>query len=323
MKLKNKSMIQSYLVTTARYDFSVYEKRILYRLVEICQCVLEGQTLKSGFKISDIHYEQLKEVIMPVSAFLKDEQDENYVRIKNALLGLRNKVIEIDDERSWRVIGIIEMPELLPNGYVKFILHKEIFEALLNFSKGFRKYELTTAMRFESIYAMRFYELLSGKKEPITYKIEDLKIMFKVEGKYKLNADFIRYIVELAKKEMDNKSPFSFTYKPNKVGKKIISLTFFPYEISQNKDEELYQKEIQKRTSIYWDLDRLVVNYLKENYNFDDDEIKHNREIFKEAQIKLDLLSFLAKKRSLVKGKINPKGYLINALKKEIKKEIK
>ena len=29
---ENKNVIQSYMLTAARYDFSVYEKRILYRL---------------------------------------------------------------------------------------------------------------------------------------------------------------------------------------------------------------------------------------------------------------------------------------------------
>lgn len=33
MKITNKEVIQSYLITTARYDFSVYEKRIIYRIV--------------------------------------------------------------------------------------------------------------------------------------------------------------------------------------------------------------------------------------------------------------------------------------------------
>lgn len=35
--IKNKDVLQSYIVTTARYDFSVYEKRILYRIVEVLQ----------------------------------------------------------------------------------------------------------------------------------------------------------------------------------------------------------------------------------------------------------------------------------------------
>ena len=40
--VRNKDQIQSYIMTTAKYDFNVYEKRILYRLVELAQCELQG-----------------------------------------------------------------------------------------------------------------------------------------------------------------------------------------------------------------------------------------------------------------------------------------
>ena len=32
----NELAIQSYIFTTAKYDFNAYEKRIMYRLVEFC-----------------------------------------------------------------------------------------------------------------------------------------------------------------------------------------------------------------------------------------------------------------------------------------------
>lgn len=37
MAIVNKDLIQSYIMTTAKYDFNVYEKRIIYRLVEMAQ----------------------------------------------------------------------------------------------------------------------------------------------------------------------------------------------------------------------------------------------------------------------------------------------
>ena len=33
----NKDLIQSYILTTAKYDYTIYEKRILYRLIEMAQ----------------------------------------------------------------------------------------------------------------------------------------------------------------------------------------------------------------------------------------------------------------------------------------------
>lgn len=45
MEIKNKDIIQSYIMTSAKYDYSVDEKRILFRLIETWQHLLEGQKL--------------------------------------------------------------------------------------------------------------------------------------------------------------------------------------------------------------------------------------------------------------------------------------
>ncbi len=320
MKITNKEVIQSYLITTARYDFSVYEKRIIYRIVEMCQDALEGKKLNSGFYINNLLYEEKKEVIMPLSAFLNNEADENYTRAKNALLDLNNKVFEYEDSEVWKPIRIIEMPELVKKGYVKFVLHKEIYSAILNFAKGFRKFELKTAFEFESVYSMRFYELLSGKSTPITYTLSDLKIMFKVEDKYKETKDFVRRVIEPAKKELKAKSSFSFEFEPKKQGKKIVGFTFYPYQIAANQDADLETKRLEKQMSIAWSLDKMHIDYLVQNYYFDKDEIKHNIATFREAADNLDLMQFMASKKRLASGKKNPKGYLINAIKKELEK---
>lgn len=50
-KTDNKLMFQSYIFTTAKYDFSVYEKRILYRQIEIEQALLNDEALKDCIKI--------------------------------------------------------------------------------------------------------------------------------------------------------------------------------------------------------------------------------------------------------------------------------
>ncbi len=320
MKVNNKLMIQSYLVTAARYDFSVYEKRIIYRLVEVCQCALEGQKLNAGFRINNLLYEEMKEVEMPIAAFLKDENDENYKRAKQALFDLNNKIMEYEDDEIWKPMRIIEMPKLVKKGSVKFVLHKEIYDSLLNFSKGFRRFELKTAMEFESVYAMRFYELLSGKSEPITYSVDDLKIMFHLEDKYKQINDFLKRVIIPAQKELSEKAAFSFTFTPVKHGKKVISLTFFPYLIPDNMDEDLERKRLERELSLRWSLDKIYVDYLKQNYLFENDEIRNNLDTLKKAAGSMDLLNFLAQKRRVAAQKKSPKGWIIGAIKKELKK---
>ena len=315
MKINNKDLIQSYLVTTAKYDFSVYEKRILYRLVESVQSELEGKKLTSGLRIEKTMFDD-RVIHMPLSAFLTSEDDENYNRVKKALMALRNKTFEYDDGRQWKLIGIIEKPSFdYRRGWVRFELLPEIYNAILNFSKGFRKYELKTAMEFTSQYSMRFYELMSGQKTPLTYTIENLKIMFGVENKYKRNPDFIKRILIPAKEELDAKSPYTFEYKLLKEGRAFYAIKFYPVYQDKFRDEDLQKHDLQKQVSLCWDLDRMVRNYLKQDLLFSDQEIKNNIDLFRAAQKELDIMLELSLLKGKAREKKNPKGYIINALK--------
>ena len=66
----------------------------------------------------------------------------------------------------------------------------------------------------------------------------------------------------------------------------------------------------------------LVVNYLKENFVFSENEIKNNLDLFKQCQKELpDFILTLSKMRVPASKKMNPKGYLINSLKKQLSGE--
>lgn len=319
IKITNKDVIQSYLMTVSKYNFSVYEKRILYRLVEAMQCEIEGKKLYPGLCIEKTLYDD-RIVLMPISAFLANDDDENYTRIKKALIDLRNKSFEFDDGQIWKVVGIIEKPQFNhKRGWVKFEIQPEVYNAVLNFSKGFRKYELKTAMEFTSQYSMRFYELMSGQKRPLIYTIENLKIMFGIEKKYERNPDFIKRIVIPAKEELDAKSPYSFEYKILKDGRTFHSLKLYPKYQPEYRDEELEKHELQKSISLSWDLDRIVRNYLKQDLLFTEQEIRNNIDLFKVAQGKIDLILELSILKGKSREKKNPKGYIINAIKWKLK----
>lgn len=324
MKVTNKDLIQSYILTTAKYDYSVYEKRILYRIIELMQEYTKGKSLNSRYSITKTMFDDI-DVIMPASAFLKDEKDQNYTRTKGALLSLNRKVIQYEDRESWGAFNLIERPVVHKIGdNISFRISPTIAKAFLDFSKGFSKYELETAMSFKSEYSMRFYELLSGQKKPITYSVDNLKIMFKIEDKYKKVNDFFKKVIDPAKKELDEKSPYSFEYKPIKLGRKITSIKFYPVYQPKNRDAKIEAKKLQKRTSLKWDLDRLTINYLIQNYVFTEEEIQNNRELFVKAQNSpdFDLLYFLSEQIRNAETKKNPKGWIINAIKKQLAKAI-
>lgn len=322
MKIKNNTdLVQSYVMTTAKYEFSAYEKRVLYRIVEVLQAKTNKLKLKYNYSTQDDLF-GATEFTLPVSCFLKNENDTNYDEVKKALISLRQKGFEYEDSKHWGFYGIIEMPKIKKyDMFVQFTVQPLLMGAFLNFSKGFRKYELKVAMSFESVYAMRFYELFSNKKEPIIYEIENLKKMFGIEKKYTNRPNnFISKVVEPAKKELIKHSPYAFQYETVKTGRKITHIKFKPFYIPKNRDEELEKKELNKQTSVRWEFDKKTIAYLKDVFLFDDKGIKNNLDLIKQAVSDKSYRDWCIDINGMVRkfDIKNPTGFFINEIKKRL-----
>jgi len=321
--IARKEVIQSYLLTTAYYNFNVYEKRVLYRIIEMTQDILAGKKLNQKYRL-DEQLIDLFAVQMPISALFQNENDTHYSRIKEALRSLARKYIQYEDKTVWKEYPIIGYPEIAKNtGMLKFNIHKDIYNILLDFTKGFKIYELKTAFEFNSVYTMRFYELFSKQRTPLIFSIDHLKKMFGVEEKYKKPNDFIRKVIESAKKELDEKSPYSFTFTPLKTGRMITSIRFHPYSIRENADAEFIQiqGEADKRKyGATFQLEKQILEYLRDQYEFSNKEINNNITLFEQAQKNVpDLLFFLSEIKAGALRANNPKGYVINALRQKMK----
>lgn len=321
--INNKQVFQSYVLTTAKYDFSPYEKRIMYRLIVLAQKEIEGIKLKDSLrKITPTNFG--REITMPVSDILKDEQDKNYAIAKAAFKSLSEKHIEYEDDEIWSYTPIITAPEIKKNsGFVKFYVFDNIWRCLLDFTKGFRKYELITAMKFKSVYAMRFYELMSGQTKPLFVALEGsdgLRERFGLQGKYKLTADFRRKVLDVAKQELDESSPYSFVAKEEKAGKKIIGWTLYPVFYEDREDPALQEQTRMAKITARLQLENNVYDYLRFSYNFDSKEINRNKKTIIEGQNRIpDFIGFLADLKNGARMAENSKGYVIGAIKKKLK----
>ena len=140
---------------------------------------------------------------------------------------------------------------------------------------------------------------------------------------------FIERCLEPARKELDESSPYSFTYEAAKVksrgrnGEKIVGFTFYPRFNMKNRDEELYKKELNAKigniTGRFGMLDKNVSDYLLYNLNVPKESINSNKEVFLQAQnVFPDLVSVLAEIGPKMREKGKPIGYLINTLKGKI-----
>jgi len=163
MKSANKEIIQSYILSSSKYDFNILEKRIIYRLVEISQSLLEGQKLDNTFTFQEDLWENKL-----ISLSLRSIVGKDYTNlevVKKSLKSLREKSIVFEDEKEFEVCGVVDSVKFIKQSSIcEFRVNRKVWELIVNFSKGFRKFELKTLFKLNSVYSCRFYELLVIKK---------------------------------------------------------------------------------------------------------------------------------------------------------------
>ena len=314
----SRQVVQSYIFTTAIYDFNVYEKRVLYNLVKLAQSQIEGVKLSDSLYKIDHAYKEFVVVELPMSDFLTDGDDKNHSRVKAALKSLHQKTFTYSDDGVWECFSIIANPRIrLRSSKVSFIVDARVWDVLLDFSRGFSRYDLRVAFTLESSYAMRMYELLAGQKDPIIYSIDALRKEFKLEGKYALTKDFIKRVIESAKNELDSKSPITFTYTPLKEGKKFTRILFYPKrQIDKEAKDSLFKETVRKYgigASISAEETRILTEI-----GFSRSGIRNNLELFLKCKKELDFIYELALIKGKSRTKKNPCGWCIKTLKGKI-----
>ena len=141
------------------------------------------------------------------------------------------------------------------------------------------------------------------------------------------------YIVNEELEELDKVAPYSFDYKPifekNSVRGKgtMTGITFIPYFQPKNRDQELEQKQdfgmLKKKYPGVVSLPKSLENYLTHTAGFTMTGVKNNSELFLQA------INHITDFEEVVLRKIvgrsreakNPQGYIIKAIKSELKQQ--
>jgi len=327
----SKEVVESYIFSTVRHDFGIYSERLLLRLVELAQREIKGLDFKGGTSLGKVKVGEWgdAEITIPVKDVLSGEDDKNYAKAKEAVRNLMGKFLEYEDDKKYRATHILNDVDVdKVSGKMIIQVNRNIWNAMLDFSKGFRKYELETAVKLHGKYSLRIYKLVSKQTEPISYTIADLRQMWGLVDKYKKVDDFIKNTIAVAKKELDAVSPYSFEYaltaaksadanKGRKGRPAITSVTFFPKRLTRNDSSDAVRRMVDPSMM----LDRELTQMLKNKFGFDWAGIKANITLFDYAQKEFDLLLFLDRIAPKALRAENPQGYIINAIKKHMKEE--
>lgn len=214
-------VIKANKIIEARYKLSLLEQKLVILMASLIN--LEDR----AFKFYRVNVQDIIK-ILDIKA---SEYGGVYDNIKRVCKQLASKPLSIENENGgWLVVNWVASVEYLPReGVIEFEFSEKLRPYLLELKKAFTSYKLRYIISLNSSYSIRIYELLK-QYEKIGYRyfeVDELKQILGIEKSYKLFADFKRYVLEVARKELPEKSDISFEYREKKRAQKVVGLEFF------------------------------------------------------------------------------------------------
>ena len=219
---------QSNVVTKARYNFSVIEKRCLYEIIRNIRC----EYIENGYSNKEI---KDMDIILTNEKLCKlaDEKKDAYASLKK----LADRPIELEDGNGWLYTHWITYAKYdIKKDIYSVGVSKEIIPYLIALSENFTTYDLTVAIALKSVYTQRMYEICSQYKnrpnKSFFIRVDELRNIMMLEKKYTNGSDFKRRVIDSSQKELKELFDrgqcdlfFDFNEK-EKDGKRVVSYMF-------------------------------------------------------------------------------------------------
>lgn len=307
-------LVQSFLLSVTRVRLSVYEQRIITRIVEHGQKALQGY---SRAQLKHIENPFGNEEVSVKIRYILTDGTKDYAKVIDACKALMSRKFEFYDPKTktyYTDTVIHNVQHLQRSGEVKFLVSRVFFAVMFDFTHGYKNYDLETALSLPTPFAVRMYVLLNNQDKPITWSVERLKEMFGVSDKYTQTADFIKKVIEPARKALVSACANNFTYTRIYDGQKVTNLQFFPVKVDE------------RAKRLYGDLSKEQITqvvackmYLSEDVGFTAKEIGANKKTIEDFAKIPDAVTILYRinKRAMRKS-TNTKGYFISAMRSEI-----
>jgi len=158
-----------------------------------------------------------------------------YTRISQMADGLMGKVLHLNLKnegfKKYTFFSTMEYKE----GILKVCINEKMKPFFLNLANNFIETELKELISLKSYYSKRIYLLLKsnafkgGSVSSFEHSISDLQEEFEVKKSLLNYADFKINVLEVALKEINEKTSLKFSYKPvdrTKIRKKIYDIEF-------------------------------------------------------------------------------------------------
>lgn len=309
--------VQSYLSSVVKGRFSALELRYFMAIVRHAQGEFTGIRYKELIRKS-IKTDGIAEQFSVRADELLGEGGRNYGGLRAAAESLVKKQVSYYDSSTgdWKVAALLSAAEYnSKKGIITLTCQRWVIDLIADFSKGFSAYNYTLAMRLSQGPAMRLYMLMAHQDTPVTLSLRYLRELLGAEKKYSLNADFLRRCIDGPSKELARKGCNGFTWEPVKRGKEIQAVKFTPV-----KRETPDVDSLTARASLSAFVNPAMERYLLQNCAFTTKELSGNKATLFEFGKLPDWPEALVRISEYASIKGRKKGYIIGAMKKEIKK---
>lgn len=297
---------------------NIYETRLFGWTLAKAQSVLKLYN-KDLSAINIEHALGLTRVTIPARLLL-NEGDKNYSVITRAFSLAAKKIVYEKDNTVYH-LNIIAFPELRKDGrrsVITYVIHNELWHALLDFSRGYRLFSLETYMTLNTKYAIIMYLLISQQSGPRNYKVETLRQLLGCTTKaYDKGSNLFARVIDPSREELMRKAPWYFEYSATKEGKshRITEIIITPVlnkavVIDRNTDAARKGDELRLR------LDQSVVDYLADHFGMSAREAETVETLLLRAGdtprqlAKLEEIHY----RTMTARVKNPAGYLVRSL---------
>lgn len=226
----NNLITKSNILIEANYKLTVTEQKIILYLVS-----------KIRQEDTDFHMYTL-----PIKTFyelLGYTGYPKYSEMKKITKDLMSKVLEIREEKKLKQLSWLSYVEYNENeGSVNLSFDPRLKPYLLELKREFTSYKLKNVMELKSGYSIRIFEVLKkwqGIKQ-VKIDLDTLRKQVGADNKYIEYHNFKKKVLNVAFKEINEKTDINFRFTEIKKGRKVQALNFF---ISSKSNLEILNKE--------------------------------------------------------------------------------
>ena len=184
------------------------------------------QTAKNDSIMCDLKIKDLQEIV-------KHTEDSTPQGLKKLLEQFIEIVISFNkDGKNITVPLLTKVKTDEKNSDFECYLDKELYDCIIRYSEiGYSAINLRLVKNTKGYYTQRFYELFrvwSGTKKEVTYLVAYLKewLMISPNTSYDIYANFKNKVIKPSIDEIGNKLNMKISFKENKIGRAVNSLTF-------------------------------------------------------------------------------------------------